>query len=1048
MRKKIFAIGVLIFLALIPSTFSLDGKFFDGARENYGEIYNPEGEGEYISNIYKDRGGKVLRGVRLSSTLKNNSNATLIIESSKNNFESISDQEKFRIQENKKKYFINRELNGKYRRYRIEMEGEVRISPEIKMSSPPFNFMEEYKYYLIFVLTFGAGFMIMRLKDYISSDKSKTLILLTFSLLFITPLVSGLGDIYVGDNGGNLKVYRSNGTLAFSKNFDYRIGEVSVMGDDSVIVNEINGSFYGSNIDLDNQLSKLYKINTSGAVEWSVRLDDLTNQYIHEPRDVETYENSVFYGARTCSNKDFPDRGFNNGVDNCDVDVAVIMKLYSECLRKGGSRDLCIDKKEFDDLSYRDDLVNDIELDQEYLYYINEEGSQSLRQLYQKNLTLKREISVTNDSLMWDEDLDLAFNSTSAIDEFGNIKHKYPFSQSSGDFAGFTNTKYYLKEGGELKVYDQDCLESDTIANCLDWSIPTDDERVIDTDEIITEQGSYLQSRGEDGIPNWNITLTNDLLDIEIKRFPFVDINITDYFELIYPEDESGFTSDAPPSVLRFKYLVPQIYDGGKIQLQIKESDSSLWNTYREGLGLEDRDGECSLDLGGEAWTWNECYGHTLELTDVEDITSNFATGKRVDWRIKYKNNHSSDSDKEGDVLFSPTRTFRIIKAYSFIRARSPINETTLLTLKPEFKADIYTQQEGEVELNIDGSVQKTWSLKGGFRGTLSYTPPNGLSEGSHTYEFIFRGGDGINRTTGVRNFNINTSLASDYQFELKKPEDGFKTKNRSLQFLYDINTSESGTLKLLLDNEVETTNSITPGNYENLTTSVYDISTGEHTWSLIFEDPNRNISVQSGSNNFKILEDVLISSLQPNDAETIAEPPVIFKADLTTNTDGFFRLHIDGSVRESETVDAGFNGTKTVQIDKNLSSGKHTFKFSIDTPDGRFETDVREFTLRVGTKGEDDLPEGGVVGGFASVWEDLFGINTSQSLMFTALLFSIAFSLMVGGLTKQTTLSALTFVGVLGAFSVMEWVPPYFLVVITVLAGYLLAREMSSSGG
>jgi len=1031
--NKIYVI-LLLFLFLIPSTASLYGKFYGNAIEKSGTIVNTEKKGTFISDVYNDS-DKVFKGVVLNSTLYNNSEIKLIFQSSKDNFESIEDREKQLVSTGKGKYYIKKELKGNYKRYVLKFEGKAKVKPEIIKNTKPFKLDKNNYRIIIFIVASLIGFISMKIKDKFK-NKEKAVATSIIFLLFLSflPVASSLDydNFYVGTSSPDATVYSYNietlvsffpsEALNWNTSFSENIEDMAVLDDRSVVAVEGNSTYI-----------KFHHLNKEdGTVKYSILESDDYNLNRVDLRDVEAYKDIVYLIYRTT------DENFDASSNNDDY---LLQKIDTSCLEAGGSEDLCTSSVQKAGLGGRPDIANDIEISDNAVYVISNQDF-GIQKYYSNNLTVAWNKNINGKWLTWGSNKDyLAFNSSHAINSKGTIVKRYPFSSQIIDYV--TLDRYYTYDNTDTNVYDKTCTENDTLANCKVWSVGTDSgTTVLDDDNVLTKTSDTLKLRNNLGIPKQDINFSSNILEMSRLKYPYEDYKEeqVNYLDITFPDNNDAFTTNSPLSNVQFEYLVPEKYTAGSIALQIKKEDESFYTTYREGLELNDLDGSCSF----VRLVWDNCYNHTLVLENVDTYSNKFAGGNSIDVRIMYNNSKADNFAVQGDIFYSEAVTVNIFKAFSRIEALSPVNNSLFTTLKPTFVANIFTKQEGKAKLFIDDSLQKTWKVDKGFSGNINYEVSNGLTEGSHTYQFKFTGADGLTKNTSIRNFNINSSYTNNFNYELKNPVENAVLEKKDINFKYDFNTTESGILKLWLDNEVVSSRNIESGYYENITDRIEGIEAGTHTWALLFEPDTYNFTYQSSPSDFEITENVTLKSIQPKANSEISEPPVVFKTNLSTNSDGGLKLYVDGKVRKSKIIDAGFNDTVTYEISENLKAGKHTYKFQFTSALNEYNTDLRTFDLRIGTAEDVEDVTGGAFTETANSWAELFGISTEKALMFIALIISIAITVVVGSVTKSGMLGTITLVTFVGGFSLIGWLPQYFIIIIGIIAGYLIAKEVS----
>lgn len=510
--------------------------------------------------------------------------------------------------------------------------------------------------------------------------------------------------------------------------------------------------------------------------------------------------------------------------------------------------------------------------------------------------------------------------------------------------------------------------------------------------------------------------------------------------EILYPTESFTYKTDPIDNITFTERLDPVTYDLGELFLQLKTADSTEWTTLT--LPINDLDGSCVEDPN---FITSTCYEHTLEIEDIENTLSGLPPGEH-DLRLFYNTSYSTDPEAQDDKFYSQEISFRKLAVKQELSSLYPPNNTVLTDLKPEFTYDLLTLQSGEMNVIIDGNNQKSISITDSYNGLINYIPDTGLTEGDHTYKGKFVGQDGAESITETRTFTINSSLANNFNYTFYNPPDGYSTKERDIDLEYSIETENPGTLEVYLNNEMISNKTVSSG-ASNLSTSLINQPIGSYNWYLKFKDSTISKNILSESREFTISEDVSIGISEPENNKVIKEPKIYVKGNLGTNTKGTLKVLIDGNSKYEEDIPSGYNNSIDYILDYSdigyLDRGTHTIQLKFEYGLGKsIKSESRTIDLTVEIK---ELPkvEGGELGKMLEgSLGDLFGTDRSGTLTVASLLLSAVLSLGAGALNP--IFGGVIFTGSIISFSAIGWFPPWGSIILAIISGYLIAKELS----
>lgn len=535
--------------------------------------------------------------------------------------------------------------------------------------------------------------------------------------------------------------------------------------------------------------------------------------------------------------------------------------------------------------------------------------------------------------------------------------------------------------------------------------------------------------------PTSTINVTN--LESIYNSFS-IEAGSSDVFQDLEPAD--GRITNNNEITHSFTFNIPDGYDRGFLKLQY----------YRNGKWV-DREAEFSgpgLCLGGFDTETTQarvdisfCDGKEIEITDgVDDLRGN------VPWRIVYDNRNVLLASKNG-VFYSEDRTFtRDVREPDFNLYYPPDN-VTITSLKPVFRYGVTTVEPGTLRLLLNKTttstefVSKSYQFDAPVTRTFNTSPSIGLDDGkSYLWSLAFDGRSGASFESEKRNITVNTSKDSELNATFYEPAEGAEILKRDAEVRLDLDASNSGTLKLFLNNREITSRDVSSGGVDNLTIPLLKPEVGAYSTHLTY-DTGTTIFHEPGPS-FEVVEDVNVTAGTPNG--TVQSPPVVFRGAVNTSVSGTVELYVDGKKRKTQAVDEGANGVE-FRVGKNLSAGRHAWRlvFESDASSNRFESSLVEFTLERGTR-EDTQAQGGIFGSaLQNFIGDPMGLERPDTLTFAAVLLSLGLGAGAGYVSEEIALGGVGALAGLTAFALVGWFPAAFLVVIIVLAGVIVGKTV-----
>lgn len=128
MRAVVF-IAVFLLLSPVGAAAVMDGSIFGGFEWVGGRLVLAENEtGEYVSNIFEVEEGEKVDSLKVDVLLKSeDSEVTVSLESSTDDFDTVAGSTKFYIGEDSSTYQVEERLRGNYRRMVLNANGETEV---------------------------------------------------------------------------------------------------------------------------------------------------------------------------------------------------------------------------------------------------------------------------------------------------------------------------------------------------------------------------------------------------------------------------------------------------------------------------------------------------------------------------------------------------------------------------------------------------------------------------------------------------------------------------------------------------------------------------------------------------------------------------------------------------------------------------------------------------------------------------------------------------------------------------------------------------------
>lgn len=441
----------------------------------------------------------------------------------------------------------------------------------------------------------------------------------------------------------------------------------------------------------------------------------------------------------------------------------------------------------------------------------------------------------------------------------------------------------------------------------------------------------------------------------------------------------------------------------------------------------------------------NDCLGHKIQFrVNTANITQDVEK-----WRVRYINTKATDSALQGTQFVSNSHGVTVSEAFKEIVPVAPLNDVVLTTVTPTFVFKVISEISGQARLKVNQSTQKRWTvISGDVRERFVHDLSSGVSEGPHSWSAEYLGDDGDTVSTGLLNFTVNSSIARQANFSLNHPSDGSVLSSRTLNLSYDVEATSSGTLEAYIDGRVIDTKDLGSGTHNGLSTELRGVPPGNHTWFLTYDTGNRLF--QSNTSEFKTATEIVLNATAPNDGATISQPPIVFKANVSTSQPATLELVVDDEQIATRSIAPDDAGIKELSINRDLSAGKHAWQFRLRTDFGRqATTPVRVFRLNVATP--DQLARFGTIGrGLVQLTGGL-GLAPQLFLSIIATILVLIVMALFGAFVDPMLGLASGILTTI-AFTLMRWYPSWVAVVWVILAGAIVVRKMlntfSSQGG
>jgi len=529
-----------------------------------------------------------------------------------------------------------------------------------------------------------------------------------------------------------------------------------------------------------------------------------------------------------------------------------------------------------------------------------------------------------------------------------------------------------------------------------------------------------------------------------VRPFTF-DIREQSPFNNLQPADGAGTTEDT----LNISFIwsdYPENDDTGVLSVQFFQNgkwndvDSRIRSECISTFGnfQEDHQINTGADINQEA-----CEG---ERIDLEVPIDNFEG--EINWRVEYSDN--LDLDGTFPTVYSEERTFvRQIQEPNF-ELNLPIEGSTVTTLKPSFNflAEVY--QSGTIILQLKEDTASSWTnLNDWFIGnkaqrTFSFTPNLALQEKDYDWRIRFDQGTGDITFSEVGNFSINTTKALDTNITLNSPSDNELINSPSIDLNASINSDQPVTTKFYLDGDVVSTREVSSGD-NDVSVPLLNLDPDRYSWYVVAN--NSNVYYQSNIREFEVSEDVNLDLYRPEDEASIERPPILFRANVSTEVAGVLNLYVDNQIRDSQSTQAIQNRTFEFEVRDNISQGRHSWRVGFESLNSgkKYSTSSRTFDLDVGVTGGQLQDTGQFGDSIASAGNDVLGLNRGESLAFFSIFLSMLIGAFIGIETRNSGIAGLSAMFALTGFSIINWFPSWLAISLAVIASFLIASKVTS---
>lgn len=545
-------------------------------------------------------------------------------------------------------------------------------------------------------------------------------------------------------------------------------------------------------------------------------------------------------------------------------------------------------------------------------------------------------------------------------------------------------------------------------------------------------QGSFKSLL--DNVGTWN-AIASINTDNGTADYLTMELNDAGIFQELKPADEKTLTDNK--ATFSYKYNAG---DNSNWISGLAFSDTGA--NYSLVPAKWDSTGSCKVDSGDTfvknvKFVGSECVGETIEAT-----VNIAAYADKTYWSFGLEETVTGSKTYASEV-----RYFDRLIADTNVDAITPLNGTTLTTLKPRFVGFLNSGEPGTLELQVDNTVLNPWILRQRTTGNFAYKPSTGLTNGNHTYQYVFDGVAGGISSSDLVNFSINTSLSNELNVSLIEPVNDSQITTGDVKLKYNVESGSSANADVYLNQEKITEKNIDPGD-ANYTTEIRDLSAGSYNWFVTVN--KSNVIYQSELGSFRVTNNVTLNPDKPESGASIDSPPIVFNGSYSSTAGGTLSLLIDGTVRERKDKDKG-NATYEFVVDQDISDGKHTYRIQYVTDNGEtFTSTSRTFNLELGTTDDGVVAGGGMLRSFANTFiANPLGISATAATYMLTLLLSLIVGVL-GAVTvsqREGTVFALISFSVLTVFSIAGLFPVWVPVGMIILGAGIVAFKGFGGG-